>query len=116
MCLLPEGAVVIGGFLAGRNLVTGTAIKVGIGAAGVLSSTGVSTDGDFLAATTFTTSRTVTPFGTGAGGLPYRPAAIAAATYPKWYPVIATVVSGSICLSLCFSVTLIYSTGNQGVT
>lgn len=115
MGLLPEGAVVIGGFLAGRSGATGTGIKVGIGAAATLSSTGVSTDGDFLAATTLTATRSVTQIGTGAGGLPYKVAAIAAATYPKWYPVIATVASGSLTVSLCFSVSLIYTTANQGV-
>jgi len=114
MGMLPEGAVVIGGSLCGKSGATGTGIKVGIGAAGTFSATGQANDGVFLAATTLTSTRSVTQFGT-ASGVPYKVAAIAAGTYPKVYPVICTISSGTVTLSLCFSVNLIYTTQNQGV-
>lgn len=114
MGMLPEGAVIIGGSLVGKTGATGTGIKVGLGAAGTFSLTGQALDGVLAAATTLTATRTVTQFGV-AGGMPYKTAAIAAATYPKLYPVICTISSGSLTVSLCLSVNLIYTTANQGV-
>lgn len=114
MGLLPEGAVVVAGSLVGKSGATGTNIKVGLGAAGVFAVTGVANDGVFLASTALSSTRSVTQFGV-AGGLPYKVPAITAATYPKFYPVICTIAAGSITVSLCFSVNLIYTTANQGV-
>lgn len=114
MGLLPENAVIVGGSLCGKTGATGTGIKVGIGAAGTFSSTGQTTDGVLTAAVTLTSTRSVTQFGV-AGGMPYKVPAISAATYPKVYPVVATLASGTVTLSLCFGVNLIYTTANQGV-
>ena len=114
MGYLPEGAVVVAGSLVGKSGATATGIKVGLGAAGAPALAGQALDGVFLAATNLSSTRSVTQFGV-AGGLPYKTAAITAATYPKVYPVICTVSSGSLTVSLCFSVNLIYTTANQGV-
>ena len=114
MGVIPEGAVIVAGSLVGKSGATGTNIKVGLGAAGTFSSTGQALDGVLLAATALSSTRSVTQFGV-AGGLPYKTAAIAAATYPKVYPVICTIAAGSLTVSLCFSVNLIYTTANQGV-
>jgi hypothetical protein len=114
MGYLPEGAVVIAGSLVGKSGATATGIKVGLGAAGAPALAGQALDGVFLAATNLSSTRSVTQFGV-AGGLPYKVAAISASTYPKNYPVICTVSSGSMTVSLCFSVNLIYTVANQGV-
>lgn len=114
MGYIPEGAVIIGGSLVGKSGATATGIKVGLGAAGLPALAGQALDGVFLAATNLSSTRSVTQFGV-AGGLPYKVAAIAAATYPKSYPVICTVSTGTTTVSLCFSVNLIYTTANQGV-
>jgi len=114
MALIPELAIVVGGTLCGKTGTTTQAYKVGIGAAGTLSSTGTANDGVFLAATTVSATRVVSTFGVAAG-LPYAMPAIAAATYPKWYPFIITVgAAGTMTVSLCLSVTLLYQTANQG--
>lgn len=113
MGYLPEGAVVVAGSLCGKSGATGTNVKVGIGVAGAPLLAGNANDGVFLASTALA-ARAVTQFG-AAGGMPYKVAAIAAATYPKSYPVIVTVTAGSLTVSLCFGVQLIYTTANQGV-
>lgn len=112
MGMIPEGSVIVAGSLVGTGGATATGVKVGLGAAGTFSSTGQALDGVLLAATNLTTTRSVTQFGV-AGGLPFKVAAIAAATYPKVYPVICTLASGSLCISTCFSVNLIYMTATS---
>lgn len=113
---LPEGAVVLDGYVAGVvKAGTGLVIKVGIGAAGNPSVTGASTDGDFVAALTLSTTRVVSRFGGAAtvSALPYQPAAIAAATYPKTYPVNITMVSGTNTSSVSITLYMLYATAGQ---
>ena len=109
MGVIPEGSVIVAGSIVGTSGTTGTNVKVGLGAAGAFALAGQALDGVLLASTALTTTRSVNQFGV-AGGLPFRTATIAAATYPKVYPVIVTLVSGSLCISTCFSVNLIYVT------
>lgn len=113
MGMIPEGSVIVAGSLVGKSGATGTNIKVGLGAAGTFLSTGQALDGVLLASTALSSTRSVTQFGV-AGGLPYKTAAIGATVYPRVYPVICTLAAGSLTVSLCFSVNLIYLTANQG--
>lgn len=113
---LPENAIVLDGYVAGVvKAGTGAIIKVGIGAAGNPSVTGASTDGDFVAALTLSTTRVVSRFGGAAtvSALPYQPAAIAAATYPKSYPVNVTMVSGTNTTSVSITLYLLFATAGQ---
>jgi hypothetical protein len=112
LALLPENAIVIAGNLCGKGGATGTNVKIGISAAGTFNSTGQANDGVFLASTALA-ARAITQFG-AAGGMPFAMPAITAATYPKVFGLIATVVAGTMTVSLCFGVNLIYTTANQG--
>lgn len=117
--LLPEGAVVIDGYLCGvvKNG-TGTVFKVGLGAAGNPAVAGASTDGDFIAAVTYSATRVLTRFNQGAGGIaagmPYFPAAITNTTFPKYYPVNATLVSGSSTGSVSLGMYILYTVAQPG--
>ena len=112
--LIPEGAVILAGWLCGKSGATGTNVKIGLSAAGTYSLTGQANDAVLLASTALA-ARATTTFG-AAGGLPYITPAIAAATYPKWYGVIATIAAGTMTVSLSFGVTLLYTTQGQGTT
>lgn len=113
MMSLPEGAIVLDGWMCGIAKSGGTNFKVGVQAGGNPSVTGVATDGDFIAATkTLSTTRVLLRFD-GLAGLPYTPAAIAAATFPKLTPVIVTCISGTITVSVSFGLYLLYTTAGQ---
>ena len=110
---LPEGAVVVDGNLTGKSGATGTNVKIGLGAAGTPTSAGQANDGVFLASTALG-ARARVQIG-AVPGLPYKVPAIAAATYPKVFAVIATIAGGTLTLSLSFGVTLFYTTHGQSV-
>jgi hypothetical protein len=109
---LPEGAVILDGWICGTMDTGGTVVKVGVQAAGNPSATGVSTDGDLIASITLSSTRVLARF-SGTGGLPYQTAAIAAATYPKAIPVVLTVVSGSVTGSNSIGFYISYNTAGQ---
>ena len=113
--LLPEGAVILDGYLCGICKTSGYTLKVGLGAAGNPSVTGASTDGDLLGSTSYSSTRILTRF-SGVAGLPYFPAAITNTTYPKYFPINVTVVTaaattGSISLGMA-----LYYVSQQGAT
>ena|SRR5208282_5260457 len=106
---LPEGAVVLEGYLCGVIKTAGTVLKAGLGTVGFPTATGTATDGDFIAAITYSTTRILTRFLGVPAGLPYFPAAIAAATQPKWNNVTVTVVSGVSTGSVSLGMYILYS-------
>lgn len=111
---VPEGAWVLDGYLAGIiKSGTGSVVKVGLGAAGAATATGASTDGDFLAGTTFSSTRVVASFRAGTFAGPYKVASIAAATYPKVYPVNGTLSSGTNTASVSLGLVLWFNTSQQ---
>jgi len=115
-CQLPEGATILDGYLVGLiKSATGTVVKLGLGAAGNPAITGASTDGDLIAALTLSTTRVFSRFGGAAtvAAVPYIPAAIAAATYPKSYPINLTMTSGTNTASVSISLYLVYTTAGQ---
>jgi hypothetical protein len=97
---LPEGAVVVDGYICGIIKSAGTVVKVGVQAGGNPSATGVSTDGDFIATVVAVHDPGVGALQRHTAGLPYQTAAIAAATYPKAIPVVLTVASGTVTASV----------------
>lgn len=110
---IPEGSIIVAGNLTGKSGSTGTNVKIGLSAAGVFNVTGQGNDGVLLASTALA-ARASTQFG-AAGGLPYKVPAITAATYPKMYAVIATIVAGTMTVSLSFGVNLVYVGGGQSI-
>jgi hypothetical protein len=109
---VPEGAVIIDGFIDGIIKSGGTVVKVGVQPGGNASATGVSTDGDLIAAKSLSSTRILLRFD-GAAGLPYQTAAIAAATYPKQTPVVLTLVSGTVTASVSFGFCITYNAAGQ---
>ena len=104
MLPLPEGAVIIDGYVSGKlGGAAASIIKCGIGGA-------AATDDDLIAAITISATTVLTRF-TGAAGLPYATPAIAAATYPKQNWLTITGVSGSSTGSVSLQVSVIYLTG-----
>lgn len=111
MVKLPEGAVIIDGYLSGKvGAVASMIIKAGI-------LPGTATDDDFIAngAVINGTASTTTLSGTtklirfdGNAGLPYVLPAIAAATYPKYTYATVTMVSGSSTGSVSLQMTVVY--------
>lgn len=110
---LPEGAVVLDGWIAGIIKSAGTVVKVGVQAGGNPSATGVSTDADLLTAASLSTTRVLARFNGVTGGLPYQTAAIAAATYPKLIPVVLTLASGTVTASVSIGFYILYATAGQ---
>lgn len=116
-CQVPENATILDGYISGviKNG-TGSIVKVGLGAAGNPSATGASTDADLISGVTLSATRVLARFGAasaGAGGMPYQVAAIAAATYPKSYPVNLTLSSGTNTSSVSIGLFMIYTTAGQ---
>ena len=110
---VPEGAVVVDGYICGIiKSGTGTVVKVGVQAGGNPSATGVSTDGDLAAAKTLSGTRVLVRFD-GNCALPYQTAAISAATYPKSTPVVLTCVSGTNTASVSIGVSITYNCAGQ---
>jgi len=105
MLQLPEGAVIIDGYVSGAVGATGSlVIKCGIGGA-------TSTDDDLISAVTISGTTKLTRFD-GSAGLPYATPSVAAATYPKSNWVTITGVSGSTTASVSLQISVIYTTGN----
>lgn len=110
---LPEGAVVLDGWICGIIKTGGTVVKVGVQAAGNPSAAGVSTDADLRTNASLSSTRVLLRFDGITGGLPYQTAAISAATYPKQIPVVLTVVSGSVTGSVSIGFCITYNAAGQ---
>ena len=107
MIKVPEGATIVDGYISGKVSSTtalATIVKVGIGNA-------ATTDDDFLAAATLSSTTKMIRFD-GSSGLPYATPAIAAATYPKYNWLTVTCVSASTTASVSLQVSVTYLTGN----
>lgn len=107
MIKIPEGAVIIDGYVSGKSSTTtnlAQMIKVGIGFA-------AATDDDLVALTTISGTTKLTRFD-GSGGLPYSTPAIAAGTFPKFnWLTVTCVSSASTTASVSLQVSVTYLTG-----
>lgn len=107
MVKLPEGAVVIDGYISGKiGAVASCTVKAGIGVA-------AATDGDLLASPkTLSATSTLWRFD-GNKGLPYSTPTIAAATYPKYNYATITCSGGSVTASISLQMTVLYVVTGQ---
>jgi hypothetical protein len=110
---LPEGAVVLDGYICGIIKSGGSVVKVGVQAAGNPSATGVATDADLLTSASLSTTRVLARFNGVTGGLPYQTAAVAAATSPKQIPVVLTMISGTVTASVSIGFSITYNAAGQ---
>lgn len=110
---LPEGAVVLDGWICGIIKSAGTVVKVGVQPGGNPSVTGVATDADLLTSSSLSSTRVLARFNGVTGGLPYQTAAITAATFPKATPVVLTVISGTVTASVSIGFCITYNAAGQ---
>lgn len=110
---LPEGAVILDGYICGIIKSGGTVVKVGVQAGGNPSASGASTDADLLTTASLSSTRVLARFNGVTGGLPYQTAAVAAATYPKMTPVVLTCISGTVTASVSIGFYIAYATAGQ---